>query len=306
LREDHVFSTKDDEARMSETLEFLGRNTAIRAAAEAKLARYPRAEVSKKISLGFRGFGAKDAAETERRRALRGLLLCLYVSGFPGQVEAAREHYMTKTKGDLLDAIASFFPIAGAGAAKVIEAAGTVKPPLGQLDVKEIYKYRRGAMLDRTVEAGGNCYAGVAQWIYLGGAVSLEWLNQHGGMNPARGDTKPQAGFRWWPPVTTARGAAGIPPGRIVYFSRRAGAGVTVHYALSVRTGVCVGINNPGEVAERWDRTYGNGPLLGGVYSEFRIDGYLATCQALCGGPARERDRYVFVQDAHCIPVNAC
>jgi hypothetical protein len=300
-----VFSTKDDEVRMKETLEFLGRNTAIRAAAEAKLAQYSRAEVSKQIALGFRGFGAKDLAETERRRALRGLLLCLFVSGFPGQVEAAREHYWTKTREDILDAINSLFPIAGAGAAQVIEAAGIVRPPLGQLDTTAIYKYRRGAMLGGSITAGGNCYAGVAQWIYLGGVVSLGWLNQHGGMKPGPVDTEPQAGFNWWPRVTSLYAAARIPPGRIVFFSRRAGAGVTVHYALSIRTGVCVGINNPGQVAESWNRTYGIGPLLGGAYSEFQIDGYLATCQELCKEPARERDRYVFVQDAHCIPVNA-
>jgi hypothetical protein len=63
---------------------------------------------------------------------------------------------------------------------------------------------------------GGNCYSGVAIWLYLGGAVSWKWLKQYGSQ-PGGAVPKP---WVWGPAIQNLAAAGNIPPGMICRFDR--------------------------------------------------------------------------------------
>ncbi len=244
---------KDKEKRLSDTLDYISKTVSPshKNVVEQKIGN--RRDASSKISLGFRGVGVKNPLETQRRRALRALMLSLQAFGYPEQVKKAKEYYIKKREVDIRDAINSFCTDTKASDQKVVDAARRIKLQLGGINYKQVYKYRRGALGPSL--GGGNCYAGVAQWIYVGGIVSLRWLEKHGEMNVGIGtDTAPKSIFNWLDKkVTTEALAESINAGRLVYFSRYAGKNkTTVHYALSNGGGKCIGINNPLEVEQKW------------------------------------------------------
>jgi len=266
--------SKDDLTRLNDTLAYVEHLPALSPVhvQALRLAKANDIAASQRISLGFRWF-SNDARETERRRALRALLLCLDWDGGSAQLGDARHAYQNAPIEDIADAVSSFFPLANVSAKSVIDTARGYDPAIGQRNGTghDRYLLRRGAVRAKQKSMGGNCYDGVTTWLYLSGAVSLRWLRVHGGQP---GGQLPTWGA-WGPPIQTPAQAQTIPSGRICRLEKPARLGGGLHYVLTVALGRCKGLNQSSNVVHDWDvDRFGKAPGIDS--SEFPLAGYLA------------------------------
>jgi len=291
--------SKEWQTRLTDTIRYIGTIPSIPPAGLAQLQPLATQEwVSNLISLG----GAQifsSAEETERRLALRGLLLCLVWTAVQDTIPAAKRHYQNASKEAIRDAIASFFPAVSANAQTAVAATrrASAAGGGGPVTTANVFKYRRGAPETSALVTHQACYESVNLWLYLGGVVSLRWLLAHGsqpGFNlPAQ--------WTWGPPTNSLEDAARVRAG---YFCRfhRPPAGMGLHYTLSTGGGHCVGNHNTQEIVINWLRGYGPAPAP--TISEFTIAGYLATTASRAEEALKKK---VSVQDlglriAPCVP----
>jgi hypothetical protein len=264
--------SKDWQIRLTDTIRYIGTIPSIPPASLAQLQPLAAQEwVSNLISLGGVQVFASPA-ETERRRALRGLLLCLVWTAVQDTIPAAKRHYQGASEAAIRDAIASFFPVANANAQTAVAATRRAAAPGagGAVSAGNVFKYRRGAPETSGLVAHHACYESVNLWLYLGGVVSLRWLLAHGSQ-PA---FSVPAQWSWGQPITSLADAATIRAGYFCRFHRPPG-GTGLHYTLSTGGGHCVGNHNTAEIVVNW--LHGYGPAPAPTISEFTIAGYLAT-----------------------------
>ena len=286
---------KDDKKRLADTLAFI---QGIDGVAEIPRSAFVEAhrndiELSRKISLGFRLI--QDRAETERRRALRALLMLVGACS-EGAIAPAKKYLQDKSQGFLVDGIMSFFPLAASDAMSVVRfiKQGTFTPKIGDekhTQAAEFYKYTRMPLLANAkgIKGCGNCYGGAALFLYLAGVVSLTWLQKWG----TQGGTAEREPFAFGPRITDPGTAADIPAGKLLYFARPYGG---VHYAISIGDKNCVGHNNS---AVKWPENEGPAPIT--TCSTFTIAGYLKACQDELVRANQPRTN-AFVIAASCIP----
>lgn len=267
--------SKDDLDRLRDTLAYIESLPDLSPAhvAQLRAARAADTKASRRISLGMRS-GAKDPLETRRRRALRALLLCMDWAGCADQIPDAKRSFAEVGIDVLDDAVSGFFPLASASASTVIRCARGYRPEMGESPRQKPWQPHhlgRAAVLSGHSPMGGNCYAGVAIWLYLGGAVSLRWLHEHGSQP---GSDLPTWG-RWDVGIDTPAAAQTIPSGRVCRLQKPALHHGGLHYVITVALGQCVGVNNSVDIVHAWDhRTYGRAPST--ICSTFPLAGYLA------------------------------
>jgi hypothetical protein len=252
-------------------------------------------QISPKISLGFTF--THDKAETERRRALRALLLCIGTT-LETAISGAKQYFKNKSIGDLTDEIKNYFPLTGSDEDSVLRIITDNRfIPKGGAEhhtEAEFYKYTRKALLGNQLAGCGNCYSGALLFLYLGGVVSLRWLKQHG---KQQGTAAPTHLFTFGPRITDPNVAETIPQGKFLYYCRPYGG---VHYAISIGNRKCVGHHN--SLLPFWPQDkvhYGDPP--GTDYSTFSIAGYLLGCQNELTRAKRKAEES-FVQYASCVP----
>jgi hypothetical protein len=163
-----------------------------------------RTNISNELSLGFRSDGTDDAGyagKTEKRHALRGLLLCqrvyysnlwakqsedgqgLHVIPFhalkPNWKKESLNFWGMRPEIDILSGIGMFAPVQGATRQDLQTAAyagapnGAILP--GNLTLSRTDQY--------TVGAGVTCYVGVQGWLVKSGLVSMRWLMSNAAPN---------------------------------------------------------------------------------------------------------------------------
>jgi len=270
---------KNAQTRLTETFSYLDKITALPTGpyGKFKTAKKTDTAASKRISLGGGHRSTSTPAEkreTQRRHALRGLLLCMDWAGGQAKIAEAKTYYDKKSEATIKEAIQSFFPIKGKVAQDAIIQAKDNKITIyGRgIDFKTLHTHSRKAIKSGTVKLGGACYESVCGWMYLAGITSLKWMMDNGGQP---GITVPPA-WTWGQSTTSLDAAAQIPAGRIVRFLRDTGG---LHYVISTGNGKCIGSHNTGEICEFWLDGYGPAPARSGHTSEFSIAGYLATLQ---------------------------
>jgi len=270
---------KNAQTRLTDTFNYLDKISALPTGPYGKFksAKKTDTTASKRISLGGGSRSSTTSAEkleTQRRHALRALLLCIDYAGGQAIIEEAKTYYDKKNEATIKLAIQSFFPIKGKVAQDAIIQAKANKitiygRPIG---IKNLHQYYREVIQSGDVQLGGACYESVTGWMYLAGIVSLKWMMENGGQ---KGITVPPA-WTWGQSITSLDAAAQIPAGRIVRFIRDTGG---LHYVISTGNGKCIGSHNTGEICEFWLDGYGPAPARSGHTSEFSIAGYLATLQ---------------------------
>jgi hypothetical protein len=284
---------KTRQERLDDTLSYIDRIPDLSPAHVAQLRSAKRADLaaSDQISLGIRPL-VQTPQETQRRRALRALLLCLHWAGCANQIASAKQAYHNSSEANIVDAISSFFPLMTGSAQTVMDAARNYRPVIGGggAYLNDTYRYRRGAVRSGNPAMGGNCYSAVTIWLYLGGVVSLRWMRQCG---EQPGNEVPRY-FTWGPPINTAGNAEDIPPGQICRIERGGAHGL--HYVLTIGPGVCAGLNNSVDICQAWLPRYGTTPTTD--YSQFEIAGYLASLQNVSPDGGK-------INTARCLPTLA-
>jgi hypothetical protein len=286
---------KDSQKRITDTLDFIkniqgiddtSKNTFI-------FENKNNIQISPKISLGF--ILVKDKAETQRRRALRALLLCIGTLQ-ETVINDAKQYFKNKSLDVLTEGIKSYFPLTGKDEKSVVGiiTARTFTLGLGDNRGKEFYKYTRKALLNKEVVGGGNCYGAACLFLYLGGVVSLRWLLKYG---LQQGTKEPVNLFTFGPRITEPDVAKDISEGKLLYYYRPVDA---VHYTISIGNGNCVGHNNSDEGIVNFPKT-GYGPQPDKTCSTFQIAGYLKGCQdALIKQNKNRTEAYILA--ASCVP----
>jgi hypothetical protein len=288
---------KDWRTRLTETIRYIGQIPNLSPAHVAQLQPLSTQEwASALISLGgVHPFSS--AQDTQRRHALRGLLLCLVWSAAQDAIPTATRHYQNASEDDLRDAIASFFPLVSGDANAAVAAALRADVPGGgdPITLANVFKYRRGATETSALVTHAACYESVNLWLYLGGVVSLRWLlahgNQPGLLLPAQ--------WIWGDPIDDPRAAAQIPAGQFCRFHRPPAG---LHYTLSIGHGNCVGNHNSQDVSVQWLREYGPAPAP--TISRFSIAGYLATTAKLAEDQMKRKPpaKELGLRTARCVP----
>jgi len=292
---------KDSQKRLTDTLAFMEGIQGIDAGQKNKFISGNRnnIQISPKISLGFTLVNNKT--ETERRRALRALLLCVGTTQEIA-INEAKQYFKNRSMDDLVDGIKSYFPLTGSDENSVVKIAeGKFTPQIGSEShtTKDFYKYTRKSLLNNEVRGSGNCYGGATLFLYLGGVVSLRWLLEWGTQAKikSKGPEPPEHLFSFGLKIMVPDVVQDIEKGKLLYFCRPHGG---VHYAISIGNGNCVGHNNS-EVSKTWpkEEKYGKVPIQ--TCSTFKIAGYLLACQKEltdAGHLASES----FVRFASCVP----
>ena len=289
--------SKDWRTRLTDTFRYIGTIPSIPPACLAQLQPLAGQQwVSDLISLG----GAQlfsSPAETERRHALRGLLLCLVWTRVQDTIPVARRHYQSASEEAIRDAIASFFPVVNANAQTAVAATRRASAPGdgGSVDTGNVFKYRRGAPETSALVTYQACYESVNLWLYLGGVVSLRWLLAHGSQP---GFSVP-AQWSWGQPINLLEEAARVRAGYFCRFHRPPG-GMGLHYTLSTGGGHCVGNHNTQEIVVNWLPGYGPAPAP--TISEFTIAGYLATTASRVEQALKKTPQDLGVRIAPCVP----
>ncbi|MCA9990352.1 MAG: hypothetical protein KDE29_05055 [Anaerolineales bacterium] len=176
-----------------------------------------------RISLGQTGRAITDLG---KRDALRALLLCLVAFGLRNQLANAKTEYGAASRADIDDAIQSWWPIDGRGAADIATAAATA-PDLGALNLA---LGRRG-----TFKTAITCYWTVAYWAFKAGVVSMRFLRDWDeGLNPFK------AKDTLLPNPTQYASPHNVPAGHTVGFFIH---DYCVHFAVSTGGGMCAGTN---------------------------------------------------------------
>jgi len=273
---------KNAQVRLTETFKYLDKISTLPVSAYSKFKSAKKNDLaaSKRISLGGGSRGTTTPAEkreTQRRHALRGLLLCMDWFGGQAKIPQAKTHFDKISESAIKTAIHSFFPIQGKGASAVVSMAKTVKPNAGQtIGMDNFYKCYREAITGNKIKIGTACYESVNLWMYLAGVTSLKWIKENG----AQPGHQLPTFWNWSQETTSLDAAKNIPAGHIVRFLRGIAG---LHYTVSIGNGKCVGNHNSIDVCKEWIREYGTAPT--GHTSEFSIAGYLATMQALNKNP---------------------
>jgi hypothetical protein len=239
-----------------------------------------RKEISKELSLGWRSDGEDDPgfdAKTDKRHALRALLLCQRVyygddtwakcSEAIGNMEtvdvkpvkdlipkwktASLSFWKTKSEADIREGIKMFEIVPGATAVEVQTAAYTGAPngtPLpGNLTVSRTDT--------DTVGAGIICYVGVQGWLVRSGVVSMRWFEQNSSPNGKKGcDLLFGSGNLVWdkpimpsdlPQVKLL--CRSVPAGHVVHIWSPQNYNWNGHWLISNGNGTICGVNN-GEI----------------------------------------------------------
>jgi hypothetical protein len=299
---------KDSAKRMADTVAFIDGIQGIDKKQKEKFINANRNNIliSKKISLGFTLIN--NNAEMERRRALRALLLCVGATK-ENEISGAKEYFKNKSKDDLIEGIKSYFPLTESDEESVLKVIWKHQfiPTDNECHIGNgFYKYTRKALFDKTVRTGGNCYGAACVFLYLGGVLSLRWLQEHGSQ---RGSAPPENLFTFVhemeDPITNPQTAVRvIPAGKLVYLFRKPAG---VHYAISTGFGKAVGHHNsllpywPKEKDPLGNIVYPYGYAPGSVYCTFNIGGYLKGMQEeLILGKRPATDAYT--RYASCVP----
>lgn len=296
---------KDDHKRLTDTLAFIDGIKGISQLPKASFLEKHKfnTQLSRKISLGFRL--ANDAAETERRRALRALLLCVGATKLTA-VDPAKRFFAQTTKDDLTEAIKSYFPLAGSDASSVVKILQEKKfiPGMGSEAHRgaEFYKYTRGALMNGSVVGSGNCYGAACLFLYLGGVVSLRWLMEWGTQLAGPDPMKP---FAFDLKITSPFVAQEIAPGKLLFYWRPP---LGIHYTISIGDKNCVGHNNSMDAVLGWPKKEIDKDMCGiapsTTCSTFRIAGYLRASQdALVAQRGNKNSAYLRV--ASCVPTDS-
>jgi hypothetical protein len=292
---------KDSQKRITDTLAFIEGIQGIDVGQKNKFISANRynIQISPKISLGFTL--VNNTAETERRRALRALLLCVGTLD-ESVINEAKLYFKNKPVDDLIDGIKSYFPLAGSGEDSVVKiiTEGKFTPQIGEsFTVNQFYKYTRKALLRNEVRGCGNCYGGACLFLYLGGVVSLRWLrlwNTQAKIK-AKGPEPPEHLFSFGFKISVPEVAEDIAKGKLLYYCRPYGG---VHYAISIGNGKCVGHNNS-EVSKNWPKGDDKDKPPITTCSTFKIASYLKACQNELLN-ANHLASESFIRFASCVP----
>ena len=178
---------KNAQVRLTETFKYLDKITAIPSSPYAKFKSAKKNDLaaSKRVSLGGGSRGTSTTAEkleTQRRHALRGLLLCMDWAGGQSKIAQAKIDYDKVNESTIKKAIQSFFPITGKNAQDaVIEAKANKITIYGRnIDITNFYKFYREAVKGNKIKMSGACYESVCGWMYLAGITSLKWILDNG------------------------------------------------------------------------------------------------------------------------------
>ena len=262
-------------------------------------------EISKQLSLGWRSDGEDDPgfdAKTDKRHALRALLLCQRVyysadtwakaSDPHGDSETVGMHpeedlpqdwkrdslnyWRTKTEAQIQDGIRMFEIVPGATAADIKTAAFKGRPNgvalpgnlfLSRMDVD-------------TIGFGVICYVGVQGWLVRSGVVSMRWFQQNSGPNGKVGCDLlfGQGMLKWDGPITddklteVRRLCNSVPAGFIVHIWSPANNNWNGHWVISNGDGTISGVNNgefPAEKAEKRQRVQKDYTNMSTLFEQF-------------------------------------
>ncbi|MDR3677431.1 MAG: hypothetical protein P4N24_18235 [Acidobacteriota bacterium] len=290
---------KDNQKRMTDTLAFIEGIQGISVVQKNKfiLENRNNLQISPRISLGFTLVNNK--AETERRRALRALLLCVGTVR-DAAINDAKQYFKNKPIDALVDGIKSYFPLTDSDENSVLRIIAdpkfTMEMGAEGHNGNEFYKYTRKALMSNEVRRSGNCYGSVCLILYLGGVVSLRWLRKYGSQ---QGTAAPSNLFTFGPRITEPFVTEDIPKGKLLYYFRPPAG---VHFTISIGNKNCVGNNNSMDAVVNWPKDKelcGDAPST--TYSTFRIAGYLKACQDdLVKHNKNRTDAYIMF--ASCIP----
>jgi hypothetical protein len=246
------------------------------------------------ISLGMALNNNKQ--EKERKRALRALLLCVGTVK-EAEIPHAKQWFQNKSMDELVDGIKSYFPLSESNASSVVKVITdkAFAPKMGSEPHggSGFYKYTRGALLSGVLAGAGNCYGSACWFLYLGGVVSLRWLQKYGSQ---KGSAAPVTLFNFGPKLTEPVFFDRLGAGRLLYYFRPPAG---VHYTISIGHGECAGNNQSNDAVINWPKGYGPAPAP--TFSTFKISGYLKACQDdLVKNKRPATDAYVLM--ASCVP----
>jgi hypothetical protein len=232
-----------------------------------------RAEISKELSFGFRGDGKDDAGydtKTNKRHALRGLLLCqrVYYSdmwakqssegpgirmekfdhGLPANWKTTSLTFWSgKTELEIRQGIAMFAPVNGASYGD-LQAAAHAGAPNGVALPGNLTLSRND---HDTVGFGVICYVGVQGWLVKSGIISMRWFMKNVSPNKELGcDLIFGQGLTVWNgPFRPELGhtVPPIAPGYIVHIWSRQHDNWNGHWVVTNGNGTICGVNN-GEI----------------------------------------------------------
>jgi hypothetical protein len=231
-----------------------------------------RKAISDELHFGSRTDKASDptyAATTEKRRALRALLLCqrVYFSALwarktvnripdqpvtdllaPNWKTLSLNHWQTKSHAEVDAAIGMFAPLDGVVTADVATAAEAGPPDgLGTEIAGNLFLTRNG---NSCIGAAETCYRGVLAWLLQSGMISLRWFLRDCAPNGQQScDRLFGTGVSVWDSSTLFDDNSVIPEvgrGFIVHmWVEQAGAGGwNGHWMVSKGNGRICGVNN--------------------------------------------------------------
>ena len=240
-----------------------------------------REEVSKELSLGWRSDGEDDPgfdAKTDKRHALRALLLCqrVYYGGdtwarcsdafgnsetvgvnptfedlYKNWKSLSLNHWKTKTEREIQQGIRMFEIVPGARAYHVQLAAYTGRP--NQVALPGNLTLSRDDT--DTVGMGIICYVGVQGWLVRSGVVSMRWFEQNSNPNGKVGCDLlfGQGRLVWDKPITAddhrelRRVCRRVQSGHIVHIWSPSNNNWNGHWVIANGDGTICGVNN-GEI----------------------------------------------------------
>jgi hypothetical protein len=277
-----------------------------------------RKSISTQLSLGKRTDGEDDphyAGNTNKRHALRGLLLCqrVYFSTLWAKRTENRVDYVPNTDAltpdwkirslahwgnasevDLLSAIGMFAPVADANRADLAAAAQAGPPDGSKNEIAGNVTLTRSRSC--CIGAAETCYRGVLAWLLQSGIVSLRWFmtdtapNGEEACNRLFGE-----GVDVWNKDTPFRNNSVLPlvgTGYILHmWTEQMGIpGWNGHWVISNGDGTICGVNN-GEIDTRDEvvlKAYTRTATLRGQFEGYAgLDGYM-TKQVWEGARVRE------------------
>ncbi|HUI43677.1 MAG TPA: hypothetical protein VL523_17075, partial [Terriglobia bacterium] len=250
-----------------------------------------RNAISKELSLGSRPDGKDDphyADNTDRRHAMRGLLLCqrVYYSklwarktwtlgeqpipdewclGANWKVQSLN-HWGHQNEAAIREAIAMFVPIPGATRDDYVAAAKAGMPSGGDAEIAgNLYLSRS---IDCCIGKGETCYRGIMAWLLKAGLVSMRWFMKETSPNGEVSlDLLFGKGEVVWPPDRPFKDDSVLPQiaaGYIVHMwlEDTGVGGWNGHWVVSNGDGTICGVNNgpiqkPDEVVAKDYTTHG-------------------------------------------------
>jgi hypothetical protein len=249
-----------------------------------------RVALSKELSLGSRPDGKDDphyTDNTDRRHAMRGLLLCqrVYFSKLwakktwslgedpiPDEwcLDAiwkakSLNHWGHQNEAAIREGIAMFAPIPNATRADLVTAAKAGMPSGGPQIVGNPYLSRS---TDCCIGAGETCYRGILAWLLKSGLVSMRWFMKETSPNGKVSlDRLFGTGVVVWAPEKPFTDDSVLPQveaGFIVHMwlAQTGAGGWNGHWVISNGDGTICGVNNgpiqkPDEVVAKDYTTHG-------------------------------------------------